>query len=130
MPDAGMIAWAVAFAAQVTGLPQSSALPVIEQISIVEMQRRGQLGWWAFTNWADQKVTLRADWQADVAGRCLLVHELTHWLQMTSKLRQEGSQQLEPEAYFAQQQCYLQAGDAAGATWAGNRVVWCQSHRC
>ena len=126
---AAVLAWALQFAIASSGLsvPSGAAPPIV---TISQHQTLGHYAdgdRWIGVTYVDARpveIELHRGWRAkSKIDRCVLAHELTHYLQAVNGLHYEPQSRAEPLAYRATAQCFEALHVSAGEVrWAWDQV--------
>lgn len=112
-PSAAMVAWALSFAAQASGLaPPPASWHTEITIGGILPGFNGMTDPWS------GHVYLPADWNPDdPIAKCSLAHEMTHVLQVVHQIHFRRPQDAEPPAYAVTIRCFESINRPDLAAW-------------
>lgn len=125
-PSAALVAFWLSFASAVSGMPipYEAALPSVTVASRYQGYPLGGAAARGMTDMETGQIAVYLGWTATSNfGRCLLAHELTHWLQVVNRRRYVHASDIEPEAYLVTAECFRALGDRDNERWARGEAV-------
>lgn len=120
MLPAAVILTALLQASALSGLPipAGTVPPAVFTTETAFGEKLSASGTMGATDMRTGWIALHAAWHNDTYGHCVLVHELTHYLQVVNQVVLKPVELNEPQAWYVTAKCFLAEHQPALATWA------------